>query len=474
MTRLLLAAGVAALAITAPASADRGGKGGGGRAQAAQVERGGGGKARAKRVERARPARVERTSRASTMRAARPERQAFRAERAERSTARAQRIDRSAFRLASVQRQHSRPERATNRTERRTERAAVRPERSAQVREQRVGRLADVRQQRVDRATAIQDRRANRLADIQDRRADRLATRALRVDRAARFRERPADVVRLRNVSTRLAERGYPLGYGYGGCPPGLAKKPIACMPPGLAAKLIGRPLATAAAFSAFDPLPNSLRSLYYDDDDYYYRYGDGYVYRVDRDRDLIAAMIPLFGGGLGLGDPFPSYYMNSYVPSYYSGFYPNTPYDCPRYAYGYIYEVDCVSGLVEDLVPTYDYGYGVGQFLPSSYSYYNLPYPYRDYYADTDDYYYRYAPGAIYRVDPTTSLITAVVSLLTGNGFAVGQPMPLGYDMYNVPLAYRTTYYDTPDTWYRYNNGYIYSVDPRTRLVTAAVIPIV
>ena len=32
---------------------------------------------------------------------------------------------------------------------------------------------------------------------------------------------------------------------------------------------------------------------------------------------------------------------------------------------------------------------------------------------------------------------------------------------MYNVPYDYRATYYDTPNAWYRYNNGYIYQVDP-------------
>ena len=61
--------------------------------------------------------------------------------------------------------------------------------------------------------------------------------------------------------------------------------------------------------------------------------------------------------------------------------------------------------------------------------------------------------------------MIAAIVSLLAG-GLSVGQPLPLGYDAYNVPYAYRTTYYDTPDTWYRYNDGYVYQVDPRTRLV--------
>jgi hypothetical protein len=124
------------------------------------------------------------------------------------------------------------------------------------------------------------------------------------------------------------------------------------------------------------------------------------------------------------------------------------------------------MTGMVENVIPTYDYGYGVGQLLPASYSYYNLPYQYRSYYADNDDYYYRYAPGAIYRVDRDTALISSVVSLLAG-ALTVGQPLPIGYSAYNVPLAYRTTYYDTPDVWYRYNDGYIYGVNPRTRVVS-------
>jgi hypothetical protein len=94
--------------------------------------------------------------------------------------------------------------------------------------------------------------------------------------------------------------------------------------------------------------------------------------------------------------------------------------------------------------------------------------------YADTGDYMYRYAPGAIYQVDPTTQLITAVASLLTGNGLSVGQPLPMGYSTYNVPLAYRDQYYDTSDAWYRYNNGNIYQVDPTTQLVTSIIRAIV
>jgi len=108
---------------------------------------------------------------------------------------------------------------------------------------------------------------------------------------------------------------------------------------------------------------------------------------------------------------------------------------------------------------------------MPASYSYYNLPYQYRDVYADDADSYYRYAPGAIYQVDRGTNLISSVASLLTGGtGLGIGQPLPSGYSAYNVPYAYRDQYYDTPDNMYRYANGNIYQVDPTTQLVTAVI----
>jgi len=257
------------------------------------------------------------------------------------------------------------------------------------------------------------------------------------------------------------------------GCPPGLAKKNNGCLPPGQAAKFIGQPLAAANRIAALEALPPALRPLYLDNDDYYYRYGGGYLYRVDRGDNLINSMVPLFGAAL-LGQPLQPYYVNSYnQPSYFNAFYPNSSYDCYQYGYGYVYNTNCSNGLIQDVIPTFDYGYGVGQVLPASYGYYNVPYAYRGYYPDNGDYYYRYAPGAIYQVDPTTSLISGIAQLLTG-GLSVGQPLPMGYSAYNVPYAYRSAYVDTPDMWYRYNNGYIYSVDPTTQLVTAIVRAIV
>jgi hypothetical protein len=182
---------------------------------------------------------------------------------------------------------------------------------------------------------------------------------------------------------------------------------------------------------------------------------------------------------------------MSSYVPSYWglNSFYPASygayggyggygygagygyGYNnlCNRYEYGVVYQVDCYTGLVQNVIPLYAGGYGVGQLLPSAYSTYNVPYQYRSLYYNTPDYGYWYAPGAIYQYNPQTSLITSVAALMSP-GFTIGQTLPAGYGMYNVPLAYRSTYYDTPTAWYRYNNGYIYQIDPTTQLVSAIV----
>lgn len=287
-----------------------------------------------------------------------------------------------------------------------------------------------------------------------------------------RVRDIDRGVVRVRDIDRDdvFVRR---LGFGVGGCPPGLAKKAVACMPPGQAAKLVGRPLGVASRYGALASVPLGLRNFYYDDNDSYYRYGGGYMYRVDRGDNLISAMIPLFGAAL-IGQPLQPSYLNSYnQPSYFNSFYPNSPYDCYRNGYGYVYETDCMSGMVENVIPTYGNGYGVGQLLPSSYAYNNLPYNYRGYFNANDDYYYRYAPGAIYQVNRETALITSVAALLTG-GLSVGQPLPIGYSAYNVPMAYRANYYDTPDAMYRYDNGYIYAVDPGTRVVRSVAYTIV
>jgi len=432
MKRLILAAGVAALAITAPAISQPGERGGKDRGAKIEKKRG---EARAQRVER-REQRAERSDR-RVQRAERAERRQIRADRAERRQVRADRAER---------------------TDRVQERRVQRLERAA--RPDRLERIADRRAERIDR---VMDRRADRLEGVAERRGQRFVrTAGARDDRLERIVQR--DTVRLQDWDD-LA-RG---GIWVNGCPPGLAKKPVACVPPGQVKNVIGEPVSVLGKQLSLQQMPAPLRVVYADTPDYYYRYGNGYAYRINRESELISALIPLFGLGLTAGQPFPSAYSNYYLPASLQPFYANSPYDCYRYANGYVYEIDCVTGIIEDVDPLLGYGYGYGQMMPLTYSAYNVPYQYRNLYYDTPDHYYRYAPGAIYQVDPTTSLITAVAALLTG-GLTVGQPLPMGYNAYNVPYAYRTSYYDTPDAWYRYSNGYIYRVDPATQLVTAIV----
>jgi hypothetical protein len=61
-------------------------------------------------------------------------------------------------------------------------------------------------------------------------------------------------------------------------------------------------------------------------------------------------------------------------------------------------------------------------------------------------------------------------VALLTGDDFEVGRRVPTGYNVYNVPYQYREQYYDRPDAQYRYSDGYVYQIDPKTRLIAAAI----
>ncbi len=145
-------------------------------------------------------------------------------------------------------------------------------------------------------------------------------------------------------------------------------------------------------------------------DDDFDYQYRDGYLYRMNPQGSLLG-YVPVLGGALGLGNQWPQQYAYQPTPDYYTSYFGlNQPYD------------------------------------------------------------YRYADGAIYGVDPKTQAITQVVALLTGQDFNVGQQIPAGYDVYNVPQPYRAQYADTAQSQYRYNDGYVYQVDPKTQLVQAAI----
>lgn len=194
-------------------------------------------------------------------------------------------------------------------------------------------------------------------------------------------------------------------------CPPGLAKKSPACIPPGQAKKMftVGERLPEDL-FEGYN-LPARYQDWYQDGGQYSYRYDDdGYIYQVDRSSNIISRLIPLLGGG-----------------------------------------------------------FGVGNLLPAGYDVYNLPTQYRDDFYDTDDAFYRYGDNAIYQVDPKTQVIQAVVALLAGN-LNVGQLLPTGYDTYNLPMQYRDQYVDSDEAMYRYADGNIYEIDPQTRIVEQIV----
>lgn len=144
--------------------------------------------------------------------------------------------------------------------------------------------------------------------------------------------------------------------------------------------------------------------------DDFRHHYVDGYLYRT-RDDGGLAGWMPVLAGALGLNNVWPAQYVYEPPPAYYT-------------------------------------------------RYYRLG----------DRYDYRYADGVIYAVDPETARIQQVAALLTGQPWTVGQAMPAGFDVYNVPYSYRGRYVDTADRWYRYNDGYVYQVDPTTRLVQAVI----
>jgi len=453
MRKMFLAAGVAALAISAPVASKPGenkGNQSGQSAERQEQQRGGGQKAKANRGGGGQQARAERRGGGQQMRVERSNR------------GQQARIERSSqMRFAQVER--GRQDKARN--DNRGRQAEVR-----QVREKRVERQRNEirgRDRQVERVAVNRgrDRQVERVFANNGRNAERV-----RGETVLRVRK-DGDRVRVRDFDRFQARFADNRALGLiNGCPPGLARKNNGCLPPGQARKLIGTLIPTALR-SSF--LPDGLRNYWRDDDERYYRYNDGYLYGVNRETNLIASLLPMFGGGYSLGQQFPYQSSAYYMPSYYQPFYQDTADSWYRYNDGYVYAIDPYSGMIDNIIPTYDYGYGVGQMLPTSYSYYNLPYPYRSYYSDNDDYSYRYAPGAIYQVDRDSQLISAVVSLLTG-GLGVGQQLPLGYDAYNVPMNYRSQYYDTPDNMYRYSNGYIYQVDPTSRLVTAVIDAIV
>ena len=288
------------------------------------------------------------------------------------------------------------------------------------------GQKAERRAQRADRGDRKADRRAARLdrgGDRQAARAERRNERSFARRQDDRREARAARAIDRRDIRIRDDLRGRDDGRRFAGndlgrtfrgfddsCPPGLARKNNGCLPPGQAKKMVGLALPAALGASLLD---GPYRQWYRDDDRYFYRDDGDYIYRVRRDGGLIDALFPF-----------------------------------------------------EDRDYSY---YPVGMSYPAAFDYYNVPYQYRSYYPDGTDYSYRYGDGAIYQVNRSNNQIASIVALLAGD-LGVGQRLPSDYGVYNVPLAYRDRYYDTPDALYRYNDGYIYRADPRTQLITAVI----
>ena len=230
--------------------------------------------------------------------------------------------------------------------------------------------------------------------------------------------------------------------------------------------------------------VPYGYQSLYYDTPQYDYRYANGGIYQLDAGSQVIQALVALVSGrNFGIGQVMPASYGVYNVPYAYRDQYADTSDSWYRYNDGNIYQIQPRTRVIERIVPVsyggpsyaatspysgfgYD-GYTVGSALPASYAAYNVPYAYRNAYYDTPQYDYRYANGAIYQVDPQTRVIQALAALVGGDQWSIGQQLPAGYGVYNVPDAYRARYADSADAWYRYDNGYVYQVDPRTRTIS-------
>jgi len=137
-------------------------------------------------------------------------------------------------------------------------------------------------------------------------------------------------------------------------------------------------------------------------------------------------------------------------------------------YRNGYLLRPDG-AGRISGYVPLLGGALSPGEIWPQGYAPAALPRYYVSYFGLGQQASYRYANDVVYRVDPGNRAITGIAALLASDGFVIGQPVPTGYDIYNIPEAYRDRFPDGDDEWYRYSDGHIYTIDPQTRLVIAA-----
>lgn len=127
-------------------------------------------------------------------------------------------------------------------------------------------------------------------------------------------------------------------------------------------------------------------------------------------------------------------------------------------------------NGSILGYLPLLGGALAPGQQWPSFYEQVAVPAYYQDYYNLGSNDNYRYYDDAFYSVDPASGTIGSIAALLTGDDFTIGQRMPQGYDVYNVPYSYRDEYTDGPDANYRYSDGYVYQVDPTTQLIQTVI----
>ena len=344
------------------------------------------------------------------------------------------------------------------------------------IRQNRFERRADVLQPQAIQRQQAWEGFSNRIARIDKDRRDRresarLATIGQRVNS-----DWFADYAPMRYQSFYQPTRDYYYGYDYdNGYRYQVSRDNglVSALFPMLGgAYSVGRPMPFYN--DSYYNVPYGYSSLYYDTPDSYYRYGDGAIYRVDPTTQLISGIVALLTGqSLGIGQTLPMGYDVYNVPYAYRSSYYDTDDRWYRYDDGYIYGVDPRTRLIETSYPVYD-GYAVGSPWPSyaGYDYdYAVPDYYEDLYYDEPGYDYRYASGGIYQVDPQSQMVAALVALVTGQNFGVGQRLPMGYDAYNLPLDYRDQYYDNDQYLYRYADGRIYQVDPGTRLIQRVII---
>jgi hypothetical protein len=86
-----------------------------------------------------------------------------------------------------------------------------------------------------------------------------------------------------------------PMGYGAGGCPPGLAKKATPCVPPGQARKLynVGQRFPSGyGSQMGYSQIPYNVRSRYRLNSSGNYYYSNGYLYRVNPRTMLIQQVV--------------------------------------------------------------------------------------------------------------------------------------------------------------------------------------